>query len=323
MPASPASGTPRSNFLLVLGILLMFGLPAALTLHTVRVAPQAAASMPDPSPHGYTISLLLFVVPALVIGLWFVPEEGVKISKRSFIRTVVILFPLGALLDFFFAHHFFAFPNPGATVRIQAPALGGSVPVEEYLFYLTGFIAVLLLYIWLDEYWLSAYSVPVDAVERTSFDRLLRFHPKSLIWAVVLIAAAIVLRHALNPTPGFPGYFSFLVVAALTPSSALLPSAQPVINWRAFSLTLFIILLTSLLWEATLAIPYGWWGYQNSQMIGIHITAWSGLPVEAVLVWVTVTYATAIVYEVVRRWQSSGKPVRSAFLGERKFARRG
>jgi len=39
------------------------------------------------------------------------------------------------------------------------------------------------------------------------------------------------------------------------------------------------------------------------------------LPIEAVFVWVAVTYATAIVYEIVRRWQSSGKPAHRAFLG--------
>ena len=42
-------------------------------------------------------------------------------------------------------------PKPSATVGIRAPAIGGGVPVEEYLFYLMGFIAVLLMYIWLDE----------------------------------------------------------------------------------------------------------------------------------------------------------------------------
>ena len=43
-----------------------------------------------------------------------------------------------------------------------------------------------------------------------------------------------------------------LVIGALGPSAALLPSAMPVINWRALSLTLLLILLISLLWEATL-----------------------------------------------------------------------
>ena len=53
-------------------------------------------------------------------------------------------------------------------------------------------------------------------------------------------------------TPGFPGYFVVLVIGALGPSALLFPSALPVINWRALSLTLFFNLLTSLLWEATL-----------------------------------------------------------------------
>jgi hypothetical protein len=189
------------------------------------------------------------------------------------------------------------------------------VPIEEYVFYFTGFVAVLLIYIWLDEYWLSAYSVPSDAQERAQFDRLLRFHPQSMIWAVALIGAAIFYRWMFVHEPGFPGYFTFLVIGALGPSAALLPSAMPVINWRALSLTLFIILLTSLLWEVTLAVPYGWWGFQDAAMVGVRITAWSQLPIEEVCVWIVVTYATVIVYEIVRRWQASGKQLRHALLG--------
>jgi len=309
------AGSPLSSFRLVIAILGMIALPAALTLHTVHFAPVVNPTSPNPSPYGYTVSLLLFIVPIFVIGLWLVPQEGVKISKRSFLWTVGILFPMGALLDFFFAHSFFTFPNPGATLRITAPALGGGVPVEEYVFYFTGFVAVLLIYIWLDEYWLAAYSIPVEAAERTNFVKLLRFHPQSLIWAIVLIAAAILYRRTFVPAPGFPGYFIFLVLGALLPSSALLPSAMPVINWRALSLTLLVILLISLLWEATLGVPYGWWGFQDQQMIGIHITAWSGLPIEEVILWIAVSYATAIVYETLRRWQSSGKRARHAFFG--------
>jgi lycopene cyclase domain-containing protein len=189
------------------------------------------------------------------------------------------------------------------------------VPVEEYVFYFTGFVAVLLLYIWLDEYWLPAYGVRSDAKERAAFDRLLRFHWQSLAWAVVLIAAGIAFKKFFLHEPGFPGYFAFLVLGALGPSAALLPSAMPVINWRALSLTVFIILLTSLLWEATLAVPYGWWGFQDDAMIGVRITAWSRLPIEEVFVWIAVTYATVIVYEIVRRWQASGKDIGRALVG--------
>jgi len=311
----PPSFSPRTGFVIVVTMIAMLCLPAALTLHTARVSPQIPGPIAASSPYGYTVSLLLFVIPIVVILFWLVPAERLKISRKSFIRTIGLLFPLGAGLDFFFAHKFLTFPNPDATLRIPAPAIGGSVPIEEYLFYFTGFVAVLLLYIWLDEYWLSAYSIPVDSAERTNFARLLQFHPWSLILGVVLIACAITYRKVFVAEPGFPGYFVFLVVGALGPSALLLPSALPVINWRALSLTTFFMLLMSLMWEATLGLPYGWWGFQDAQMLGIFITAWSRLPIEEVVVWIAVTYATAIVYEVMRRWQASGKRMRHAFLG--------
>jgi hypothetical protein len=320
---APSSGTPRTSSLLVVIMLLMISVPAGLTLHSARISPLISLEVKDSSPYGYTLSLLMFIVPILVILFWLVPEERLRISKQSVVRTIAILFPLGAALDFFFARSFFTYTNPGATSRITAPALGGGVPVEEYLFYFTGFVAVLLLYIWLDEYWLAAYSIPVDSGQRTNFQRLLQFHPLSLIAGIVLVAAAIVFRRMFVPDPGFPGYFVFLVVGAFGPSAMLFPSALPVINWRALSLTMFFILLVSLLWEATLGLPYGWWGFQHAHMLGIYITAWSNLPIEEVCVWIAVTYATIIVYEVVRRWQSSGKSARHAFVGERRAARSG
>ena len=89
---------------------------------------------------------------------------------------------------------------------------------------------------------------------------------------------------------------------------------MPVINWRALSLTLFIILLPSLLWEATLGVPYGWWGFQDHAMIDVRIAAWSRLPIKK-CAWIAVTYATVIVYEIVRRWQASEKRVWRALLG--------
>jgi lycopene cyclase-like protein len=316
MPNLRGSGSGRVSSWLVAAMVGMVALPAALTLHTVRISSVVKVSSQNPSPYGYTVSLLLFVVPILVIGLWFIPKEQVKLSRKAFWTTIAVLFPLGAMLDFFFAHLFLTFPNPNATLGIRAPALGGGVPVEEYLFYLTGFIAVLLMYIWLDEYWLSAYTVPAEARERSEFERLISFHPESVALAVVLIGGSIFYKKMLSHDPtGFPGYFVFLALTALAPSAALLPMARPVINWRAFSLTFFIILLTSLLWEATLAVPYGWWGYQPSQMMGLNITAWAGLPIEAVCVWMAVTYMTVIVYEIVKRWKASGRTARHAFLG--------
>jgi hypothetical protein len=309
------------GFWIVLAMLVMISAPAALTLHTVRV--PAFRLLGDvvpgnPTPYGYPVSLLIFVVPILLIAFWFLPQEGIRVSKRAFWWTVGILFPMGAALDFFFAQFFFGFPNPRATLGIAAPALGAPVPVEEYLFYLTGFLTILLLYIWLDAYWLCAYSVPDSNGQRTGFQRLLGFHTRSVVVAVVLIAGAIVFRRLVEPgVPGFPGYLTFLVLTALLPSIVLYGAVRQVINWRAVSLTVFMILLTSLLWEATLAIPYGWWSYQPGSMVGLYIRAWDNLPIEAIFVWMAVTFATVIVYETIRCWHASGRPAGDAFLGRK------
>jgi hypothetical protein len=313
------SPSPRLSALLVAIMLAMVIIPTALTLNTIRLSALApeVATTPGSSPYGYTISLLLFIIPIVVIAFWFLPQEDVKIEKKSFWWTLGLLVPIGTGLDFFFAQYFFTFPNQSATLGIKAPALGAPVPIEEYVFYLTGFLCVLLLYIWLDEYWIAAYNIHGKSAERTQFHRLLKFHPESIILAIILVAGAILFKkHFSNSPAGFPGYFIFLALTALVPSAALLPSARPVINWRALSLTAFFVLLVSLMWEATLAIPYGWWGFHAEQMLGIHITAWGGLPIEEVFLWLSVTYATVIVYETVKCWQASGKSMRHALFGE-------
>jgi hypothetical protein len=311
--------TSSSGFWITVAMLAIVIVPASLTLHTIHSGALASNIDPSASRYGYTVSLLLFVVPSLSIVIWFFLQERLKISRCAFAWTIGLLFPSGVLLDFFFAKYFFQFPNAAATLGIKAPALGGGVPVEEYAFYLMGFIAVVLLYIWLDEYWLAAYNIPASATERINFERLLRFHPASFVLAVLLIAAAILYEKYVSRAPGvFPGYFIYLVLFSLLPSTALLPTARPVINWRALSLTMFIMLVTSLLWEVTLALPYGWWNFRDEEMLGIRITAWARLPIEEVYVWIAVAYASVIVYEIVKRWKSSGRSARGAFLGSRR-----
>lgn len=306
----------RLSAWIVVIMLGMVAVPATITLESVRSPATILMTNSDPTPYGYTWSLLLFLVPIVVIAFGFLPREEVKIPRKAFWWTIGILVPLGFATDFFFASRFFLFPNAGATLRIDAPALHKPVPVEEYVFYLTGFIAVLLIYLWLDEYWLAAYNVADYRMESKKIDRLIRVHPPSVILGIALIAAAVVYKKAFSPIrEGFPEYFTFLVLAAFVPAAGFFPTARRFINWRAFSLTLFLILLVSLLWEATLAVPYQWWDYQPKQMIGIRIGAWSGLPVEAVCVWIAVTYATVIIFEVVKLWQASERTAKDAFLG--------
>ncbi len=300
-------------------MLAMVFVPAAITLNTVRSPACIRMTSADPTPHGYTWSLLLFLVPICVIAFGLLPREEVKIPRKAFWWTIGILVPVGFATDFFFASRFFIFLNPGATLQIGAPALHKPVPVEEYVFYLTGFMAVLLIYLWLGEYWLAAYNTADYRTESKKIARLLRFHPTSMILGIALVVAAIFYKKTLSPVhEGFPGYFTFLVAVGFVPAIVFFPIARRFINWRAFSLTLFFILLVSLLWEATLAVPYQWWDYQPKQMLGLRIGAWSNLPIEAVCVWIAVTYATTIVFEIIKLWQASERPLKHAFLGPKR-----
>jgi hypothetical protein len=305
---------------IVIAMLAMIVVPAAITLHTVHSPVTLTPTSSNPTPYGYTWSLLLFIIPCVVIAGWFLPSEGLRIPQRAFLWTLVILVPLGFLLDFVFAQWFFDYPDAGATLGISAPALGHWVPLEEYVFYLTGFLAVLLLYVWLGEFWLAAYNEPDYPGEARNMRRVLQFHPTSLIAALVLIGAAwFYKKHFALPEDqaGFPGYFTLLVAGGLIPAMSFYPVARRFINWRALSLTLFFMLLVSLLWEATLAVPYHWWNYQHREMTGVFIGAWAGLPIEAVCVWLAVTYATVIVFEVVKLGIASERPVGEALWGNR------
>ena len=315
LDSNPSSHS-RLNAWLALLLLIMIVVPAAITLNSVSSPGSLQVASPNPTPLGYSLSLLLFIVPIVVIGFWLMPSEHLAFPRRAFWHTLVLLVPAGCGLDFFFGNTFFVFPNTGATLGIGAPALGGPVPVEEYVFYLTGFIAILLIYVWLDEYWLAAYNVPDYPAEAAKIPQLISFDPWSLFAGLALIAAATAYKNmfAVNPE-GFPAYFSFLVAAAFVPATGFLKTARPFINWRAFSFTMFLIMLISLLWEATLAVPYGWWGYQPKPMMGLFIRAWSGLPIEAAGLWIAVSYATIIIFETIKLWLASGRSLKAALLG--------
>ena len=152
--------TPATEAQVVAGIIVTLAIPAILTLRAVRV-PQAVVPVAvNPSPLGYTRSLSLFVVPAAVLAWWFLRHPAYRFQRRAFAITMAGLVPLGFLLDVLFGHAFFTFKNRAATLGVAIPVVGGSVPIEEFAFYAFGFLTMLLLYIWCDEYWLGAYHVP-------------------------------------------------------------------------------------------------------------------------------------------------------------------
>jgi hypothetical protein len=296
----------------------MLIVPAALTLSRVEHPGILNISSDNPTPYGYTWSLLLFIVPVAVLGGWLARRPELHFPRRAFWRTLAVLVPLGFVLDLAFGNAFFVFPNHGAVLGLGVPAIGGTVPIEEFVFYFTGFMAALMSYIWADEYWMSAYNIPDYREAARGIGRIVRFHYPSALFGVALIAAAAVYKRYFSGSPaGFPWYFAYLTLGALVPSAGFFHTARSFVNWRAFSFTFFLMLFISLLWEVTLALPYGWWGFQAQAMIGLNIGAWSGLPVEEPLVWMAVSYATVIVYEVMKIWLALGTRAAQALFGIR------
>ena len=293
----------------LIGMALVLAIPTALTLMSIT-EPRLPVVIPadplrNPSPHGYTWSLLLFVVPDIVLGWWVLAMHRGRREKMAFWLTVGILVPVWCLLDVFLGLTFFKFPNHGASVGsfwgyTFDRGWQQAIPVEEIGFYVFGFIAMLLVYIWSDEYLLLAYSPPRPATP-AGIRRMISFHPQSLLTGVVLFGLAWLYKaygpHAYHA--GIPGYFLFIVLATIVPSLMFYRVAKPFINWRAVMITLFFILFVSLLWEAAIGVPYQWWDYHRDQMIGVFVGAFTGLPIEAVVVWAFATWTTVIIYETI------------------------
>jgi len=310
------SGRPAPLARIVPLMVAMVAVPAALTLRTVVAPGTLQVASTDPTPHGYTWSLLLFVFPLAVIHWWFQRHPRFTFERTAYWITVGILAPAGFALDLLLGHTFFEFPNRGATLGLTLPGVGGPLPIEEFVFYLAGFLFILLFYVWNDEFWLAAYNVPDYQSAARDAGPILSFQPGALVLGAALLGAAVVFKKTLAADPdGFPGYFAFLLAVAVVPATGLYRSVSPFINWRAFSLTSFVVVLISLLWEVTLALPYGWWGFQPRMMMGVTVGAWSKLPIEEVCVWFSVTFTTVVIFEAVKIWRASGHGFRHALLG--------
>src|SRR5438046_9412854 len=131
-------------FYVVFAIAASRVVPAAITLRAVIHPVILQPTSDNPTPLGYTWSLLLFVIPIAALGWWFACRPDLQFPRKAFWRTIAVLAPLGFLLDLLFGNTFFIFPNKAATLGCGVTAIGGGIPIEEFVFYLTGFMLVLL-----------------------------------------------------------------------------------------------------------------------------------------------------------------------------------
>ena len=332
-PANQRGSTADAVFAAValLGLLAAIIMPSVVTLGTVREAVGHKTSG-NPTPYGYTVSLLIFLVPIGALIAWFYRNHPrTSFRRRAFIWTIGLLVPIGFLLDLFLGNLFFNFPNAEATLRFFVPGYsfetGGwirTIPIEEFVFYVSGFVAILLVYIWCNEVWVPAYGVADYGDVSQHPPYVVRLHWQSAWWGIGALVLSIVYKKWFAPIvperdyrEGFPLYFTFLLMASVIPSLLLYRCAKPFINWRALSVMVLWMLLSSLLWEATLASPFGWWHYRYEWMMGLHVKAWADLPIEAVVLWIAVAFTTTIVYETIKVVLHMNKPMLEALFGAR------
>lgn len=252
----------------------------------------------------YTITLLIWIVPIIFFEIFFIKQKLLSpVKRRALLASVVFLATIGILLDLFFARFFFTFPESSMTLGIDI----FEIPIEEFIFYITGFWFILYLYIFCDEWFLKRYNPPDEKYlkYRSKLHKKFIFiHVKSIYMVIIFLLLGILVKFLLNKeAPFLPGYYTFLLLVAYTPTILFYRLTKRYVNWRAFIFTLTLTTLISIIWEVTLAIPRGYWGYQANQMLGIYVPAWassySKLPIEAVTVWIFCTLVT-LIYEYIK-----------------------
>ncbi len=247
----------------------------------------------------YTISLLIWILPISTIALFLRKKSLLTGNKRRALGfTIAILGTVGILLDILFARYFFLFPDKKMILGITITG----IPIEEFIFYITGFWFIVYVYIFCDEWFLAKYNPPdeVYARYRSKLKRLIYIHNFSIYQALAMIILGTVFKRVFNPHGAFiPGYFIFLVFVAYIPSILFYRITKHFVNWRAFFFTLTLTMLLSIIWEVTLALPRGYWDYQHGHMLGVFIKVWHNLPLEAVTVWIFCTLVI-MVYEFLK-----------------------
>jgi hypothetical protein len=131
-----------------------------------------------------------------------------------------------------------------------------------------------------------------------------------VFWGSATLATALLYKkfgphdhHA-----GLPGYFMLLWAMAVIPTALLTQRVSPFMNDRALLFTVMAVVLVSLLWEVTLALPNGWWDYRHEHMMGLFMKPWNGLPFEAVLLWPISAWSNVLLFETFRIYVYSDRP---------------
>jgi hypothetical protein len=248
---------------------------------------------------GYTVSLLIWIIPVIAMSIFFIKKRLLTSEKIFALAvTIFIMSSIGVVLDLLFAGCFFRFDNTSQIIGIKIH----NIPIEEFVFYITGFWFIVFLYVFCDEYFLLKYNVPDRryARMRSILKRKVFLHYKSLWVAPLLIISGTICKRIVNPDGEFiPGYFTFLVIAAYIPFFIFFRVTRSFVNFRGFVFCIMTTLIISIVWEVNFALPGGYWGYRDGAMLGLFIKHFNNLPWEAVTVWIF-SSLIILVYEFIK-----------------------
>ena len=321
----------NKDLFVFLSLNLALGLPAVVAQWCIKTSQRPLNPSPGPSPFGYVISLVLFWFPCVFFGamLFWQPFSRqvfdpitlrslyAPFRRKAFALTLVALCPLGVVLDIMFGSTFFKFPESSGVLKgFLLPAFfpNGSgppehscpghwhryIPVEEMAFYFLGFLTILMVYIWSENVLFRDSKVEISQTAPKLFQGQKATALSLSAIGVLLSLVACCVRMKIKPEEGgsaWPGYFLFLLWAAVLPSMFLFHISFHFINWRALTVAWLFVLSISQFWEAFLGVPYQWWDYHHDQMMGFFIKPECELPIEAVLVWSLSSWTTIVVYE--------------------------
>jgi hypothetical protein len=270
----------------------------------------------------YFTSLWFWLVPVVLLlpRLFFETDAGGR-RRRAFWGAALFTFVAGLVLDFVLGRFILRF-NSDTSIYIR---LLGPIPIEEVFFYLLGGMAIVLVYVWADEYWMHRYNVRQRRANDELFGpnfRLIEFSTGAFSLALILIGCGIALKWAITGTAWPPPYyFTFLVTIAVAPAVAIYRPMKDVVNWRAFSFTCLYVLVTSCIWEVTLGIPRKWWWYREPPaVIGWYVGPFGSLPerpypIEALIVWFVICFDAIFAFEFLKAVAYERRPLRKATLG--------
>lgn len=244
--------------------------------------------------HAYTWSLLAFLLP---LGFMIrclrrhAPHAWSEVVAHG-PATLAVLVPMGLALNLMLADVLFVYPearsNLGVQIGVLAGSAGRAIPIEEYFFYVLGFSFILIGYVFFARRRHPGHTRA----------------PRSARSVAALVVVPLLLTFGaaawLRPDDAgrAPVYLHYLVVLPLALTLLFAARGGRFLDRAGLArITAFTVAL-SIVMEALLAIPRGWWGYNPAMMCGVDVAP--GLPLEAVLVWLLAAVATPTVFETFR-----------------------